>query len=133
MEDKKACELKELTIQRSRWGTDALKNPDGTMCCLGFAMEACGIELPPPQHKSDCRGYPREVVGAGMIPGWLLAENYGASAYTDERFSPQIPIVDIERLVRINDRDPTAVDYDKREEEIIAIFAKHGTKVTFVD
>ena len=49
--------LGELTIDRAKWGTNALLNQDDTMCCLGFACRAAGIG----KSKIGNQGMPGDV------------------------------------------------------------------------
>lgn len=35
--------MRRVTITRSKWGTKALRNRAGNMCCLGFCAKSAGI------------------------------------------------------------------------------------------
>lgn len=36
--------MRRVTITRTKWGTKALRNKAGNMCCLGFCAKAAGIQ-----------------------------------------------------------------------------------------
>lgn len=113
--------ITELVIDRARWGTHALKNSDGTMCCLGFLSEACGYggklrHVDP--YGVDCGiGLPRpewvnvpETFRGGWPAGrWL---DHGAT-----------------HAATIN--DSCLLSWADKESELISLFGKNGIKLSF--
>ena len=114
--------LPVLVIDRERWGrgdpkTGALMNDQGKMCCLGFAAEACGLELTP---DSDVM-MPADLGDAKYkMPEWMCPQ------YDDGSWPNQVT-----KAAQINDE--AATTDAAKEEALKALFAMHGTKLYFVD
>ena len=110
----------KLTIERERWSRGVrehfrLKNPDGTMCCLGFLGELCGVR----QDLLKTDGIPRQEYSPDW-PGWLFDElpgDYGSS----------------HRLYKMTmANDDTKISEEEREARVSAAFAEVGVEVEFV-
>lgn len=114
--------VKSFTIDRARWGKRRLRNDDGTMCCLGFFSEACGV--PPSAMGKACLPRSLERSQRRHLPAWALLTGY------------YDPITDVWQLVSWNDRRRATTSAVRRcssdaEAAIKKIFAKHGVKVRF--
>lgn len=105
--------ITELTIDRARWGTSALLNKDGTMCCLGFLSKACGV--------------PDE---------WMLNVSFPRRGWASE-FDVNIEFVRLDVYARspadaakINDSN----EYSKEQKEtmLIDLFARNGITLSFI-
>ena len=117
----------EFTIDESRWrhggiadsaDVNALVNPDGTMCCLGFFGKSCGI------RKSDMlyKQTPEFLINKAALPikfKRLLKEDY--KSMEDNKIC-----VD---LISEND---SAGPHKERKARIKKLFAEIGVKVNFV-
>lgn len=111
--------IKSFTVDRARWGKNALKRRDnGKMCCLGFLSLACGV----PEAKlcledGQERGFPD--TGWPGYPDFTLpdddGEHIGSSSLED-------------RAASINDGD---LDDADKEAKLIELFAKHNIELTF--
>lgn len=102
--------LKTLTISRKKWGKYALLTKQSKMCCLGFACRAIGYDL----EKSAVDAFGN----LATMPDEL--ENFAGPAWMKSEAAFEAS--------RANDE----LNGKKRENEVKAIFAKHGTKVRFV-
>ena len=114
-----------LVIDRSRWRRGdhqdgALRNRDGTRCCLGFLAEACGyaveetLEVLTPRELIDGLG------GKSLFPSRLILDVE----------SPD------ELLIDANDKpcEPSQPDFEpKREARIAELMSSIGVDVEFVD
>src|SRR5690349_14249491 len=111
-----------LTINRAKWRTGSyssyrtgkgetqLLNTEGCMCCLGFRCQQLGI---PKKDLLDI-GEPADVEWE-VIPD-LVTKDGTNTAFCDQAMT-------------INDDED--ITTEQREAEIIAHFAKKGTKVVF--
>ena len=117
----------KLVIERDRWcrggGDDtALLVADGprrgTMCCLGFFGQACGIEASSLLNKKA----PGSVHSAAW-PEWLVQRRDGETGVYQQNTQVGTD------LVGFNDSE--SVDDQERESRITEIFAKHGVTVEF--
>lgn len=113
--------LKEFTIDRSKWACawnnaarngvrSYLEDREGFKCCLGFYVEACGMQTKYP--NGDLVGLPSCV--ADRTPA------FDAKAFTGSSTDP---------LVNVNDFEN---DNQKREEGITKLFSYVGVKVNFI-
>jgi hypothetical protein len=108
----KKREIKELVIDRARWGTGQLRNEDGSMCCLGFLGKACGIKV-------------KDMLAVGMpddLPSWLIELFPDGLNSRDE--------IAAEQAANIND-DPN-MPRKKKEAKLRELFKTQGIKLTFV-
>lgn len=118
---KKMKQVKEFTIDRSKWHTgspardakkkhgadSALYVPENKrMCCLGFFGKACGLTQ-------------KDISGRALL----------SSVNGYDVWEEILPHVDQEQLSGIN--DGTSI-LSTKEKKIKAIFAKNGIKVKFV-
>lgn len=103
--------MRRVTIQRSKWGTNALRNKAGRYCCLGFCAKAAGI--------TD-----EQMQGVGL-PGDL---NY-AYAYQFDNYFPTLGNVAGE-LAEINDSNKRK---HNKEKDIKALGKSVGVDFRFVD
>ena len=101
--------IKEFTVDRARWGQGALLN-NGKMCCLGFLSEACGIAL----SRFGMRGYPD--------PEWTEVPEVFRHPRGRWRDAPG------RTAANINDGQD---EDSEKESKLIALFAKHGIKLSF--
>ena len=109
--------LKSLTIDRDKWGTNALLTHDNKMCCLGFACKNIGYDLEKAAEEADIRfgsfDYPsriKQLYGSFGGPEWLLDSHW-------VRFA-----------VEANDR----LEGQEREDTIKQLFADNDCKIRFV-
>lgn len=113
-----AKKLLEVVIDRTRWGTKALLNPNqnNKMCCLGFVGKKCGLidhnmrdieYLHDTRTKSDAR-----------ISGLFIRDR--RSHRKNE-----------ERLVKVN--DSTCLTQLVKERRIITIGRDAGIKFRFIN
>ncbi len=96
-------------------GNGELLDSDGKMCCLGFAAKKCNLS----EKEIKGHGAPSDVVdfdNLGKMECFLNKEG------EDNRITNQ--------LMLVNDSEGYK-DQTKREERIIKLFAKLGTKVIF--
>ena len=104
--------ITELVIDRARWGTTALLNTDGTMCCLGFLSRACGV----PYEQMLNVSFPRY--------GW--ANEFGVNI----EFVAELTADRVHRLAaEINDN--TNYSKEQKETMLIDLFAKNGITLSF--
>jgi hypothetical protein len=116
----------KLVIDRSKWlrgeGSDdsyLLRNEDGKLCCLGFYAQACGLETEAITNVATPAQVPKYANIWGDGACWLFDESNVSSTCND--------------LMMINDEKLPFFDSEKeREEQVAAIFAKHGVQVEFV-
>ena len=111
------AEVKSFVIDRAKWGKKQLLNADGSMCCLGFLGQACGVS----RREMGSYGYPSDLPVEAMekLPIWTHSNNN-----------------DIDRLVSLNDDSKPSKKGARRcradvEKYIAKTFAKHGIRVTF--
>jgi hypothetical protein len=125
---KKQKELRELIIDRKKWGRGdtggELLNYDGLMCCLGFEARALGCTKKAIQDTA----MPADIVNAdpklAKKFSWLVnADEIKTNLYGDSK--------DALTLAKLND-DRTTSDKFK-EREIKKIFKRNGIKVTFIN
>jgi hypothetical protein len=109
--------ITELVIDRQKWGTGALKNEDGTMCCLGFLSEACGYgdQL----RHIDVKGIDHGSVGLPN-PLWIDVPPVFRDGHISEIAT---------KAARINDSDRLQ---DEKEEALFTLFKNNGIKLSFV-
>lgn len=131
----------KFTIDRERWcrgradgGAKLLRKDDGTRCCLGFFLSACGI----PDDQLRDVGEPNEVANNAHKPdtwpseaAFLLEYLRDEDATEDDDQScwagrqPEQTLID--------ENDDIDLENDEREENIARIFARHGHEVTFIN
>ena len=117
--------LTKLVIDRAKWGTGALRNTEGKMCCLGFAVEACGVKLRATTERfgKNWYGMPFELskTRKAKLPAWLVV-------------SPDGDYLPLQEIAQINDKTNkfTSLSNVEQEKLIARRFAEHGCKVTFV-
>lgn len=100
--------VKELVIDRARWGQGKLKRFDnGKMCCLGFLSLACGV----PEARILNKAFPCST--------W--AEEYGVNKEFVDRAEPAAGI-----------NDSTTKSYTQKEFELIDLFADNGITLSFI-
>jgi hypothetical protein len=120
--------MKNLTINRKRWGTGsegkALLNVESNkMCCLGFVCRAAGFKA------NEIRGesMPSEICNFDKL---------------STRASRLLPFINVQRrndrsithqLASVNDSETTYKNPAKREARITALMAKLGIRVNFVN
>lgn len=130
----------KLTIDRERWGRGDPRGGklhrecDGTMCCLGFFLLACGVE----QERLTELGEPSDLANGGFTKeDWPVA-----AAFLLRHVADRDPEYDIDfsyweqepittELMCVN--DDTCIEEEQRERTIAELFAKHGIEVAFVD
>jgi hypothetical protein len=108
----------KFTIDRKVWlcgeggmNSRLLRSADGKMCCVGIFLKACGVT---DEAMVD--------VGCAMgVRAELPAEHQWLTEIDEES--------DIMRLYLFNDAHFVA---EPREQDIAAIFTKHGVAVEFV-
>jgi len=100
--------ITELVIDRARWGTSALLNKNGTMCCLGFFSKACGV--------------PDEQMLNVSFPEYRWTYEFGLNKEFAGLHAHTV-------AAKINDND----EYSKEQKEIMLIdlFAKNGITLSF--
>jgi hypothetical protein len=109
--------IKELIIDRARWGQSALLNKDGTMCCLGFLSKACGV------HD--------EVMLDVALPrfDWIKEYNINkefgiGTALAIDRASAA------GAAAKIN--DDNSISKSEKETKLIELFAKNNINLSFI-
>lgn len=111
--------ITELVIDRSKWGTGALENEDGSMCCLGFLSKACGYtDLFVGRRPMNQMTYPRfewDNVPEVFRDTMTRLPSDACTAWAE--------------AAKINDGNDTWAD---KEVKLISLFAKHGIALTFV-
>ena len=120
---KKLKRIKSLTIKRSKWahaagsgsalGIGPLLQADGSMCCLGFACLAAGIEPVDIAHVD----YPGDL----GVPIPLLSRCVEGAVYNTRL---------AEAAVEINDNSD--IDNATREVALRKLFASKGVRLRFV-
>lgn len=144
--NKKYKDIKSFTIKRSIWArgniarnTNALLNPDHTMCCLGQYAKACGIDsnmlydVGTPQGVTIvsknrawyCNLYQLDFLNIDWESKLLNKMNlkYWSAQYKDSTIA--------DKLIQINDHEK--ISEIERENSLKTEFAKIGVKVKFVD
>ena len=108
-------DLKVVVIKRSEWGMHAMRNHDGTKCCLGFVAEQLGV-LP---SKTLNVGYPSGLLSTdkSYFPEWLLET--GSHDH------------DVGKAAMINDNE--YLTREEKEVQLKALFMKHDIDLQFVD
>lgn len=105
--------ITKLVIDRQLWGKDALLNPDGTMCCLGFASLACGVPLNHLTTPYDGTiGYP--------LNNWVNVNKWMRDPYLAAEAA--------RHATSINDGDDIL---SVKEEKLIKLFADNGVELSF--
>ena len=114
-------QIKELVIDRSKWKRGSpndhdtyLLDDDGKMCCLGFYALACGVDEESIRNKTE--------------PEFLEFEIPSLS-YDSEETRLIYNTEFTQRAILINDSQ--SISEDKREEALILLFKKDGTKLSF--
>jgi hypothetical protein len=105
--------MKQIIIDRARWGTSWLRRPDnGKQCCLGFACEAYGIPV------DKMVGVPLpcnlDLPLQEKLPKWLA--DYESHS-------------DNEKASTINDNPK--ISWSEKEKLLKAIFKKHRINLVF--
>lgn len=137
---------KTLVIDRSKWGCGSVKKRElfkimgktamlnsktGKMCCLGFDAVACGVSK---EHLKDV-GEPCDVAD-------VIAESINEKIQ-NERPDDYLYHVDIPGLTRdgnntgfsddaIGVNDDNEITQEEREQQLISLFKKKGTVLSFV-
>jgi hypothetical protein len=107
--------IKELIIDRARWGQSALLNKDGTMCCLGFLSKACGV------HD--------EVMLDVAFPRFDWINKYNINKEFVFLF-PSLSLGDPEMAAKIN--DDNSISKSEKETKLIELFAKNNINLSFI-
>lgn len=112
--------MTKLVIERAKWsaghlkrvsdlGENALRNRDGTMCCLGFyARQVCGLKV-------------KDITGVGLPCEVEIWPESDVCLDTEINFAQE--------AVAIN--DTSSINRRERETNIRKHFAAKGIKVTF--
>jgi hypothetical protein len=111
---KKTKKLIPLQIDRERWGTEALLNNNGTMCCLGFACKKLGVSAKEMLNQS----MPAALEGRGRSKVRMLLRN-GVDKATASK------------AAEIND-EPSYTRSEK-ETKLKPVLAKLGFAVKFIE
>lgn len=120
-------ERRMLVVPRDRWargGDSSLMMDDGSQCCLGHYLSACGIA----GERLQGIGTPEELTFVRQLSlpaeaSWLLRRD----AAVDESRDGDDAVL----LMVCN--DDRKIDDNAREVRVQQLFANHGVGVTFVD
>lgn len=127
-------ELKKFTVRRSKWLTpDKAKDLEipsqlfhrdsGLMCCLGFALDACGID----PVKMAYVAWPGDLRYLDVMQTDLIRENNNSSDGMYAECNSELS----DEASEINDDDE--ISNADREQKLIGLFSKKGIELTFVD
>jgi hypothetical protein len=123
-EEKVLGDVKSFTVDRSKWirgqGNEKsyLLLEDGSMCCLGFYGEACGVD----RHRLLDRTSPSNILTIGSPPWDTILIHVHPQGRVDTA-----PCID---LMTIN--DDTSISDDVRELRLTEIFKQIGIEVVFI-
>lgn len=109
--------IERLSIDRARWGKSALRNDDGTMCCLGFLGVACGV----PESEMLEVGMPNDIVGM------KYRSKYPIDVFADDDRDTESDFAD--EAASINDSG--IIKPYRKEEKLKKLFKTVGIKLTF--
>lgn len=119
--------MKQVTIQREKWGKEALRNSNGTMCCLGFCGIKAGVQ---PQALKN-------VAMPGGVGSKAWDEEGGGISF--QKFKKAFPMLFnlkagsrnsklADRLAAANDSTLSA---ERREQSVIRIGKTGGINFKF--
>lgn len=137
--------MKKLTIERAKWanpslahGNSCLINHEGAMCCLGFAILACGV----PAADLRGAGTPEDIesiqhdpmsdeTGVDLflnwVPDYAYEDDEAAGIQWKQYVSTNTELT--RRAIEIN--DSCTMTLAEREEALASWFAEYGVELVF--
>ena len=107
--------ITELVIDRKLWGTGAMLNRDGTMCCLGHLSKACGV----PENEMRYE----DGIGNISFPKLTWINKYDLNSWA-------VDSIEMSEAAQIN--DSKLIPDSQKEIELIQLFKDNGITLSFV-